>query len=100
MSETHQTHEMRLVTMTPLGTEEWLCPLCERRILLQWPPRYDVIVLVRGDETVAHTGGRPESQPAPVPPVPQPPVYAAGLAPEEYRWLHENGIDWGGDTAA
>jgi hypothetical protein len=80
MRETRETHEMRLVATEPSGAEEWFCPMCQRRILMQWPPHYEVVVLERGDDTVAHAGGGP--------------------APEDLRWLREIGINWDGDTAA
>jgi predicted TIM-barrel enzyme len=57
--------------------------MCQRRILMQWPPHYEVVVLERGDDTVAHAGGGP--------------------APEDLRWLREIGIKWDGyygDSAA
>ncbi|MBI5302187.1 MAG: hypothetical protein HY868_08625 [Chloroflexi bacterium] len=50
-------HPMRLETRHATGAEEWLCDTCGRRFVLQLPPAYKKIVLVRGDENVSHTGG-------------------------------------------
>lgn len=57
MFETRQ-HEMQLKTTHPSGAEEWYCPACGRRFLLQWPPEYKKIVLVEGDIDAAHIGGK------------------------------------------
>jgi hypothetical protein len=53
-----QPHEMRLETTHPSGAEEWHCPECGRRFVVNWPPAYKKIVLVVGDEHVAHSGGK------------------------------------------
>lgn len=55
-----ERHEMILNATHSSGAEEWLCPICERRFLLQWPPDYKKIVLNPGDETALHTGGKGE----------------------------------------
>jgi hypothetical protein len=51
-------HEMRLETTYPSGAEEWFCPICERRFVMQWPPKYKRIILNGGDEYAAHSGGK------------------------------------------
>ena len=51
-----QNHEMSLMRAHPSGAEEWYCPICGRRFLLQWPPAYEMIVLDVGDPYVQHTG--------------------------------------------
>jgi hypothetical protein len=53
-----QHHEMQLVTTHPTGAEEWFCPYCGRRFLLQYPPEYKKVVLEAGDEHVTHSGGK------------------------------------------
>ena len=53
-----QQHEMRLETTHPSGAEEWYCPVCGRRFLIQWPPAYKKIVLEPGDEYAYHLGGK------------------------------------------
>src|SRR5689334_20094557 len=51
-------HEMVLETTHSSGAEEWYCPTCGRRLLLRWPPAYEKIVLVPGDEYAAHSGSK------------------------------------------
>jgi hypothetical protein len=53
-----QRHEMVLGTTHPSGAEEWHCPTCGRRFLLNWPPAYKKIVLNAGDELAGHSGGK------------------------------------------
>jgi len=53
-----QQHEMQLKKTHPSGAEEWYCPSCGRRFLLQWPPAYKKIVLEVGDEYAIHNGGK------------------------------------------
>ena len=45
-------HEMTLETIYPSGAEEWLCPICFRRIILD----QEMVVLETG-ENVGHFGG-------------------------------------------
>ena len=51
-------HEMQLEKCHPSGAEEWYCPICGRRFLMQWPPDYRKIVLEPGDEYALHSGGK------------------------------------------
>jgi len=53
-----QQHEMRLEKAHPSGAEEWLCPTCGRRFLMQWPPAYKRIIMEAGDEYAIHSGGK------------------------------------------
>lgn len=53
-----QYHEMQLETIHSSGTEEWYCPTCGRRFLLDWPPHYQRIILDVGDDAAAHSGGK------------------------------------------
>jgi len=46
---------MEMMAKHPSGAEEWHCPTCGRRFLLQWPPAYKKIVLEPGDEYAAHS---------------------------------------------
>ena len=57
MHEQHP-HEMQLTKTHPTGAEEWACPTCGRRFVMQWPPSYRKIVLARGDEHAIHNGGK------------------------------------------
>ena len=40
------------------GAEEWFCPACGRRFVMQWSPEYQRVVLDTGDETAIHNTGR------------------------------------------
>jgi len=53
-----QDHTMVLVTTHDSGAEEWYCPTCGRRFLMQWPPNYKRTVLDAGDENATHSGGK------------------------------------------
>ena len=55
MNESH--HEMTLERTEPSGLEEWYCPTCGRRFLLQRALEYKMIVLERGNEDVQHSAG-------------------------------------------
>ena len=52
------THAMELAQTYTSGAEEWHCPTCGRRMIMQWPPKYKRIVLEPGDEQAAHAGGK------------------------------------------
>jgi hypothetical protein len=58
MFDQHETHEMILNTTHPSGVEEWYCPTCGRRFLMQWPPNFKRIILDEGDENALHSGGK------------------------------------------
>jgi hypothetical protein len=58
MDNLQQHHEMRLEKTHPTGAEEWYCPTCGRRFLMQWPPVYKKIVIEPGDQYVQHSGGK------------------------------------------
>ncbi len=55
--EEHQPHPHNMVMVREHGTgaEEWYCPTCGRRFLLQWPPNYKRIILEAGDEIAFHS---------------------------------------------
>jgi hypothetical protein len=55
--DNQEVHKMLLAAVHPSGVEEWYCPACGRRLLMQWPPAYKKMVLEYGDETAIHTGG-------------------------------------------
>jgi len=40
------------------GAEMWICLSSDRRMLLRWPPDYEKLVLVRGEDTAIHVGGK------------------------------------------
>jgi len=58
VGEENQNHLMILQTTHESGAEEWYCPTCGRRFVMQWPPVYKKIVLVTGSESVSHHGGK------------------------------------------
>ena len=53
-----EQHEMHLEVTYSTGVEEWRCPTCGRKILMQWPPHYKKVVLEPGDERAIHAGGQ------------------------------------------
>jgi hypothetical protein len=48
---------MQLENVAPSGEQEWYCPTCQRRFLLQLTPDFKKTVLERGDEEASHSGG-------------------------------------------
>lgn len=46
------THQMKFRATHPSGAEEWVCPTCGRRLLIQCPVGYEKITLERGDKHV------------------------------------------------
>jgi len=59
MTEQHPpTHTMVLVRSHETGAEEWLCPTCGRRFVMQWPPKFKRIILNAGDDTVRHAASK------------------------------------------
>jgi hypothetical protein len=59
MNET--VHEMILEQTHISGVEEWYCPACGRRFLVQWPPAYKMIVVEAGDKDIRHNISRSNS---------------------------------------
>jgi DNA-directed RNA polymerase subunit RPC12/RpoP len=53
-----QKHEMVLEATHPSGEEEWNCPTCGRRLLINWEPMFKKTVLETGDEFSIHSGGK------------------------------------------
>lgn len=47
-------HEMVFEKTHISGVEEWYCPSCGRRFLVQWPPSYKVIILEPGEKDTRH----------------------------------------------
>jgi hypothetical protein len=60
MNEKH--HEMILQETHVSGVEEWYCPDCGRRFLVQWPPAYKMIILAQGDKDIRHNVSRANSR--------------------------------------
>jgi hypothetical protein len=47
-------HEMVFEKTHISGVEEWYCPSCGRRFLVQWPPSYKMVVLEPGEKDTRH----------------------------------------------
>ncbi len=48
-------HEMHLEKEHPSGFEEWVCPVCGRKLLMRWPPDYTKVVVEPGNEMATHS---------------------------------------------
>jgi hypothetical protein len=59
MNEKH--HEMVLEKTHVSGVEEWYCPDCGRRFLVQWPPSYKMIMVEQGDKDIRHNVSKANS---------------------------------------
>ena len=59
MNEKH--HEMVLEKTHISGVEEWYCPDCGRRFLVQWPPSYKMIIVEQGDKDIQHNVSKASS---------------------------------------
>jgi hypothetical protein len=53
-----QQHEMILDKTHPSGADEWYCPICGRRLLMDYEPKFKKTVLDAGDEFAIHSGGK------------------------------------------
>ncbi len=53
-----QQHEMVLEKTHPSGVDEWYCPTCGRRLLMDYGPKFKKTVLETGDEHAVHSGGK------------------------------------------
>ena len=60
MDEKH--HEMVLEKTHISGVEEWYCPSCGRRFLVQWPPAYKMIILEAGEKDTRHNVSKSNSR--------------------------------------
>lgn len=68
MNDTY--HEMILEKIHISGVEEWYCPTCGRRFLVQWPPAYKMIVIEVGEKDTRHNLSRSNSRIGSAPPSP------------------------------
>ncbi|MFI0446425.1 hypothetical protein [Actinomadura sp. 6N118] len=84
------THEMIVVGTDGSGMEAWECPSCGRRLLFRWPPQYEKVVVVPGDEQAIHVGGNGGVRIGAVEVTPAP----EEVDESERSWLRESGIDW------
>jgi hypothetical protein len=49
---------MELRGVDPSGMEDWYCQVCGRHFMMRWPPTYEKVVLVHGDQEAIHVGGK------------------------------------------
>jgi hypothetical protein len=61
-----QPHDMVLEKIHASGVQEWGCPVCGRRFLVQWPPEFNMIILEPGDQSANHSGSTGPLQMGPV----------------------------------
>jgi hypothetical protein len=59
MNDKH--HEMILEKIHDSGVEEWYCPDCGRRFLVEWPPAYKMVILQQGDKDTRHNVSKANS---------------------------------------
>lgn len=83
---------MVLAGLTESGAEEWLCPVCQRRMLLRWRPHFETLVLEHGDSNALHAGSKGGASLHTEAAAPPPSGPFAG----DEQWLRSNGIDWDG----
>ena len=62
MQNSIRKHHMELLQIHNTGAEEWWCPTCERRFIIQWPPNYQKIILETGDEYAFHSCNKGEQK--------------------------------------
>jgi hypothetical protein len=59
--EDGKMHNMILISENE-GNEEWHCPICGRRLLVNWESESKKTVLEIGDEYAVHSGGKDDLQ--------------------------------------
>jgi DNA-directed RNA polymerase subunit RPC12/RpoP len=82
-------HTMMRTGSTESGAEEWRCPHCGRRLLLQWRP-FGRVVLDPGDERVQHVGAKGGAS------IETAGIGLPGPTNNDARWLAANGLAWHG----
>lgn len=87
------SHEMVFEKTHLSGVEEWYCPSCGRRFLVQWPPAYKMIVLEPGEKDTRHNLSKVNAQrgAARVTPTEEP-IEEFRLLPY-LRWMEQIGFD-------
>lgn len=63
-----ERHEMKLEATYPTGAEEWYCPTCGRRFLMQWPPHDKRIMMERGKGGLQIDSTQPKDDSGPASP--------------------------------
>jgi hypothetical protein len=88
-------HEMVFEKTHLSGVEEWYCPSCGRRFLVQWPPAYKMIVLEPGEKDTRHNLSKVNAHrgAAQLRPTEEPePMEEFRLLPY-LRWMEQIGFD-------
>jgi len=91
-----EQHEMILRGCVESGAQEWFCPTCGRRELLQWPPSYERVVHQADVLTAIHFGAKDG---VPVSAITDQQPLGSDVPPAERQWLWDIGIDWAGLSA-
>lgn len=53
-----RNHSILVIRTHPSGAEEWFCPTCGRKFLVQWSPEYQCVVIDPGDVSAIHNMSR------------------------------------------
>ena len=53
-----ENHTMILEKSRTSGEEEWYCPECGRRMIVNWTPKFKRVVVEPGDEYALHSGSK------------------------------------------
>jgi hypothetical protein len=56
-TEDGNVHHMTLIRDHE-GVEEWYCPICGRRMLMDYGSKFKKVILEAGDEYAIHSGGK------------------------------------------
>jgi hypothetical protein len=52
-----QNHIILMTRTYGSGAQEWYCPVCGRRFIVQWKPEYQRVILEIGDNAAIHNTG-------------------------------------------
>ena len=58
MLNQQEQHDLILEKTHDSGAEEWSCPTCGRKMLVQWDPSFKRIVLEKGNDMAIHNGSK------------------------------------------
>lgn len=59
-----EMHELYLSQVYPSGAEEWYCPTCGRRLIVEWREGFESTVIINyGNKDAVHTGTRHKDPP-------------------------------------
>lgn len=103
-----KAHEMIYGKKHPSGADEWFCPVCGRRVVVSWEPKFKKTVLEDGDANASHSGfkaGQQMDETMDSPLIGNPAQENDDLSIDESRlapwreWLDQSRFDdlWNGD---